>query len=269
MPVRTNRFVGREQYLKDIEFAFANENKKIIVLSSFPGTGKTTLANEFGYRFTEKSINNHLVYWVKSDGNNSDYYFENFAKFDLHIDLSEKNDKHFIIRQIKNKLNKTTENILFIFDNCDNYQSIEDYVDMISTLKQLKILITTRRSNLIEELNSKDAKEIFLEPFNENECIQFIMNSFSIKKEESKELLKLLETQSDELKRPNDLIKLIAYVNLNFKPFQSKVTIKFINELSEKRRKKSQLLLMKLVRQLTQHIFQSDKNLEIYFGLTQ
>ena len=57
MPVRTNRFVGREQYLKDIELAFASENKKIIVLSSFPGTGKTTLANEFGYRFTEKSIN--------------------------------------------------------------------------------------------------------------------------------------------------------------------------------------------------------------------
>ena len=61
-----------------------------------------------------------------------------------------------------------------------------------------------------KEYNSKEAKEIFLEPFNENECIQFIMNSFSIKKEESKELLKLLGTQSDELKRPNDLIKLIA-----------------------------------------------------------
>jgi hypothetical protein len=235
LPVRTNRFVGREKYLKDIESAFSNENKKIIVLSSFPGTGKTTLANEFGYRFTEKSFNNHLVYWIKSDGNNSDYYFENFAKFDLHIDLNQNNDKQFIIRQIKNKLNRTTENILFIFDNCDNYQSIEDYVVMISTLKHFKILITSRNSILIEKMNPDESKQIFLEPFNENECIQFIMNSFSIKKEESKGLLKLLETQSDELKRPNDLIKLIAYVKLNLKAFQ-KITIKFINELNENRR---------------------------------
>ena len=44
-------FVGRELYLEGIEAAFSNENKKLVILSSMPGTGKTTLAIKFGYRF--------------------------------------------------------------------------------------------------------------------------------------------------------------------------------------------------------------------------
>jgi len=99
--------------------------------------------------------------------------------------------------------------ICFIFDNCDDYQSIKDYLVMISFLK--------------------GAKEIYLEPFNEKECIKFIMKCFGVKEEESKEILKLLEP-SDELKRPNDLIKLKAYVELNRNEFQ-KISIKFINDL--------------------------------------
>jgi len=106
---------------------------------------------------------------------------------------------------------------------------------MISFFEKFKIIITTRSSILYEELNSEEAKEIYLEPFNEKESIEFIKKCFGVKEEESKELLKLLEP-SDELKRPNDLIKLKAYVELNRNGFQ-KISIKFINDLNEKRQK--------------------------------
>jgi len=85
--------------------------------------------------------------------------FDTFAS-DLHIDFKEKNikieRKEFIIRQIKNILNRVNENLLFIFDNCDNYQSIKDYLVMISFFEKFKIIITTRSSILYEELNSEE-----------------------------------------------------------------------------------------------------------------
>jgi hypothetical protein len=40
-----------DSYIKDIKSVFFDENKKVVIISSFPGTGKTTLANEIAYRF--------------------------------------------------------------------------------------------------------------------------------------------------------------------------------------------------------------------------
>ena len=236
--------MGREQYLKDIESAFFEEDKKIIIISSFSGTGKTTLACEIAHRFTKKSFNNHLAYCVKSDGKNSDYYFENFAKYELHINLNEKNDKEFITRQIKITLEKATENLLFIFDNCDDFQNIKDYLTMILSLEKSKIIITTTRDRIpIEDLNRENTKKIILDPFNENESMKFININFGngTTDEEIREILKLLETPLDELKRPIDLIKLIAHVKLNLRAFQ-KLTIKFIKNLNEKRRNENILI---------------------------
>ena len=56
LPTRNRNFVGREQYLEDIESAFFKEDKKIILISSFPGTGKTTLA--------DKSENGFCKEWI-------------------------------------------------------------------------------------------------------------------------------------------------------------------------------------------------------------
>ena len=120
LPERTKNFIGRENYLKVMEDTFySSVNKNIIVLRSFPGTGKTTLAKEFGYKFKRKSFNDHFTYWVKSDGSNANDYFQKFAQYNLgiHLDRKSKNNQDLLIKQIKNKLIGTTCNVLFIFDN--------------------------------------------------------------------------------------------------------------------------------------------------------
>lgn len=231
-------FIGRTNYFEKIESAISIEKKKIIILSSVTGSGKTSLANEFGHHFKKKSFNNHYVYWIKSDGKNSDIEFQNFAKNDLMININERKmfEKKFIINEIKKKIQNAQENILFIFDGCDDYLNIKDYVSMVSVINRYTILITTQCSNLIEASikshsfencpNSDETLEICLEPFEENESIEFIMKHPKIKdlkiknKAEARELVNLLDLPQDLKIRPFVLNKLITYINLKKKPFQ-------------------------------------------------
>jgi len=52
-------------------------------LSSISGTGKSSIANEIGHRFNERSLS-QFVYWMKSDEDNLDEQFRKFA-FDLKL----------------------------------------------------------------------------------------------------------------------------------------------------------------------------------------
>ena len=61
---------------------------------------------------------------------------------------------------------------------------------------KIKILITTQVSTLFENLNHDESKEIILEPFEESDSIDFIMNNLNRQKlvknaDEAKELLDL------------------------------------------------------------------------------
>ena len=90
LPKKILHFVGREDYLNLIESVYLKEkSKKIVVLSSFAGTGKTTLANEFGYQYKDKQPAKYsIVYWIKSDNNNADNEFKELA-LNLQIKLNE------------------------------------------------------------------------------------------------------------------------------------------------------------------------------------
>jgi len=213
-PKRTEHFIGRKQYLKEIEFEYLNRKRQIIVLRSISGTGKSTLANEFGYRYKNQSINDNIVYWVKANPT----------------------------REIKEMLHETKKNILLIFDNCENYQIIKDYVEMAGNFK---ILITTRNSNIFKYLNREDAKEIVLEPFDEEESSDFIMKNFDgrIKETEPKEILQLLEQPLNLKILPIVLVKLVALIILSLKPFQ-KIDKKFLWEFKRTNAKELRLTLL-------------------------
>ena len=80
---RLGKFIGRKEYIEQIESAFTKENKQVIVLSSMPGNGKSSIANKIGHRFNEKSLN-QFVYWMRSDEDNLDEEFRQFA-LDLEV----------------------------------------------------------------------------------------------------------------------------------------------------------------------------------------
>ncbi len=196
-------------------------------MSSFSGTGKSSIANEIGHRFNERF--NQFVYWMRSDENNLDQEFRQFA-FDLKLiteDEKLKKPTSYIMKKIEFKLkpnqNNLCEQFLFILDNCDSIEKAKEYFDFIiqdSALKNVKFLITTTIGSPFDELESimdyiRDfSLNIKIQPFNREESVNFVKSSLleDIKNEaELDEFITSLDIQSE---RPVTLNKLIALVKL-------------------------------------------------------
>ena len=184
---RDSNFIGRKEYLEKIESAFTKENKQVVILSSFSGTGKSSIANEICHRFNDSSLN-QLVYWMKADEFNLDDKFRQFA-FDLKVITENEKIKmqtKFIIDRISSKLKSDhmDKRFLFILDDCDSTENTKDYLNLImkdSTLKNIKFFITTIVGSPIDEFDSDTrgkirnlTETVLIESFKENETIEFI-----------------------------------------------------------------------------------------------
>jgi ATP/maltotriose-dependent transcriptional regulator MalT len=112
LPTNIRNFIGREKYLKKIKEAFTLNNKKIVVLSSMSGIGKSSIVTQYGYNFKS----NGFVYWI--DCNNVESEFSSFSS-DLGIEekLSIELIKAKLQNIVKNNL-KENLNFLFIFEFC-------------------------------------------------------------------------------------------------------------------------------------------------------
>jgi hypothetical protein len=80
LPMRNQNFIEKDQILERLSNTFFNQNKQIIVINSFSGTGKTTIAIEYGYKFIENNNHHHYAYMIKSDGLKLELEFESLAK---------------------------------------------------------------------------------------------------------------------------------------------------------------------------------------------
>ncbi len=90
-----------------IDSEFIVKKKKITVLYSFSGTGKSSLATEYGYRFKSKGF----VYLLKSDEKNvENVELISFANnLGIYLSDREKIEKYSIIYRIKAKLQNECE----------------------------------------------------------------------------------------------------------------------------------------------------------------
>jgi len=254
LPTRNQNFIGRKEYLDQIDNALTKGNKQVIILSSFSGTGKSSIANETGHVFNDRSFN-HFVYWMGSDKNNLDEEFRKFA-FDLNVvteDEKLKKPIEFIIKKIELEIksNHLSEQFLFIFDNCDSIENTNQYLDLIiqdSTFKNLKFLITTTISSPFDKLKDYTrgcirnyTQTFIIEPFNANESIEFIKTNLSnaVKNEELNQLINLLDFEKEKF-RPTLLNKLIAWVKLKLKSTTNFKNI--IDEFKEKGIKQAEIL---------------------------
>ena len=186
-------------------------------MCSFAGTGKSTIANEFGYRFKAIHRDNYS-YWMKSDENN---LYTEYAKLAEHmnIELDASQSSENLMRKINTKIHHLDEGIkiLFILDNCDNYEKIESYIKNLQ--RNTLVLITTRDSSFEDQLREENSCVIHLEPFEHKECIEFMKKTLGNKVNESDliELLNLVDFTSNQSIRPYVLNKLAALIKLKTK----------------------------------------------------
>ncbi len=157
----------------------------------------------------------------KSDKNN----FENvelisFANnFGIYLSDREKIEKNSIIYRIKAKLQNEGGkfSFLFIFDNYEENECTINYINQLSDLNNVFILVTTKDIKLKEKLSSKDSIFIYLEPFESLETIEFIKKNLQYaqydnnNESEINELIKLFQ---NEKVRPSILIKIVAFINI-------------------------------------------------------
>ena len=258
---RNENFIGRKEYLEQIESAFTKENKQVIILSSMSGNGKSSIANEIGHRLNERSLN-QFVYWMKSDENYLEEEFRQFA-FNLKIVTEEgkviteeekaKKPIEYIIKQIAFKLKSChlNEQILFIFDNCDLIKDTEEYLNLInqdSPLINVKFLITTRIGSPSDEFDYKTERyikecllKIEIAPFKENETVDFLRNFLDDEVDNEEELNDFISLISKKLAifRPEVLNKVAASAKLkndskHFKKWIEEIKNKGLDELENK-----------------------------------
>lgn len=212
---KINNFVGRINTLSRLNEAYFENECKIIILSSCAGMGKSTIANEFGLHFKAKK-SHYYVYWMKSDKKNIEIEFKSFGN-SLEIQDEYLRDREILMRQINSRLNKLNkEKILFIFDNCDDYQSIECYLNNLPS--NVLILITTRDSMLFNDIGERNDQidHLIVEPFDENECKDFIRKNLGNRLKNDQDLSRLVELIEYERKkiRPYLLNNIIAFIKL-------------------------------------------------------
>ncbi len=199
-------FIERRDLIQEIDQTF--EQKKNIVVIHFPSdSGKSALANEYGHWFQNATDTNY-VYWINN--NNLEKQFRKFSN-DIQI-ATDGLVLNEIFQEIKTKLIESNKKILFIVDNCVNYEKIENFLKNLQ--RNILVVITTRDSSFKDQLREENSRIFYLQPFSQEERIEFMRKSLGSKVDENA-LTTLLDSSNFILKdfiRPIVLNKLLELI---------------------------------------------------------
>ncbi len=211
LPEPIPNFSGRTKILDNIESTF-NE-KKIIILNSVSGTGKSAIANRYGWKLNDET--DYIITWIESD---SDLKIQNgFQKFYFQFSQQEIKKKEYLIQIVNKMILNSPKKFLFIFDNCEETTNIKEY--LINMPNNAKVLITTNKEiDLIKNNSGFDDKIhlITIDPFDQEEAKDFIKNSISKKVEQNDldDFCGLIFEQFKTELRPYILTKFIIIIEL-------------------------------------------------------
>lgn len=166
-----DKFIGRKDILKDIQNQFIRDKKSIVLLNGIGGIGKTTLAQVYVEQY-QAYYNNILWTSVHSDLLQDLINAIQLTKFK--IENLKEYDENKRTQIVLNKLNEISGNNLLILDNSNNPEEIIEYQHKLASLKNWKILLTSRAN--LEDINSlnvnnlsqNEAKELFLKYYKLN-----------------------------------------------------------------------------------------------------
>jgi tetratricopeptide (TPR) repeat protein len=179
---------------------------------------------------------------MQSSGNKLDWEFEDFAH-QLNLEPSayentnSKQNKPGRISRISTIINSPSYKILFVFDNCDNYDNAAIYINQLKYAKNTAILLTTRDPEVCKnlKLNQNEFKIVKLKPFNRKESFQYLKLVMKDHTESKNPgiLEKLLDLIEFEEIRPYYLRKFVSFVLL--KVGYTSTLSSFINEFKNNR----------------------------------
>ncbi len=208
LPLRNNKFTGREHYLAQIQEQLQNQKVGTIaqqVIVGLGGIGKTQLATEFAYRAAEKQMY-PVILWITAMTTNTMY-----AAYSKFADNFEINSKGLSLNEIQQLVHKHLAShyngakVLFLLDNLPDSKGMQDYLTNLhqqSTNYFTPLVLITSRSQNHPEI------PLILEPFSQQESIIFI------KKQLSKETEKSIINLSEALHYfPLALAQAVAYIN--------------------------------------------------------
>lgn len=170
LPNINKDFIGRKEELEEIEKRLA-ENSLICIVNGIGGIGKSELSYKYLHENKHKYKNIAFVEFTKDDSSIEEIFIRKFKdEFGF--------DNNVAFDSVIKRLQKLPERNLLLLDNLEN---IEDFEKIKALNTNFDLLITTRKDidsknqlNL-DTLNPKDAKELFLNIFNQDENIEDIL----------------------------------------------------------------------------------------------
>ncbi|QQV74492.1 hypothetical protein H6P87_00026 [Rickettsia tillamookensis] len=207
-PLSTYNLIVRNEILQEIEETL-NE-KRFITVSAFAGTGKSTIAIEYGSKQRDEA--KKIVRFINADS--ADKIFEAYRQLAKEVAIYTIGEKEEdIIRLVHERIANLKPSTLFIFDNVEKYKDIESYLNGIMNMPNDKtqVIITTRNNKL-----SEDITNIKLKPFNREEAILYLVESLKdrLNKQDISNLLAELSSE-DAFILPYSLSKAVAYLKEN------------------------------------------------------
>jgi len=190
------KFVNRSKELEEIEQAFAGN--QVVVITGRGGMGKSSLAIEYGKYFKG---DNKIVRHINSDATSKiDQTYQGLAKeFDINVTGQP---PAMVMKLVYNKLSRLPQEILFIFDNVQQYDDIKNYV--INLPANTKAIITTRQPRSIP-----DAPHIVLAEFNDEAAMEYLEYSLQNRLPSKNDIQEIIRNTSA---LPYDLKCNLAYL---------------------------------------------------------
>ncbi len=172
LPPRLRVFTGRDDQLKSVQQAFAEQHQNMVIhqaqqISGTGGIGKTQLAVESAYRLYESKRFSH-VFWLNADCSSGDQLATEFRAFAVALALTVKHpDIKVVIGEVYTKL-AGLGNVLIVFDNASSYHQLNVYLP--NALNNISILATTRDASSW----TNHFHHLPLDIFSESEAVQYI-----------------------------------------------------------------------------------------------
>jgi energy-coupling factor transporter ATP-binding protein EcfA2 len=216
-------FIGRTQMLEQIKEEL--KTKQIVVLAANEGTGKSTLANEFAYKYAESRETNDDRVSVLVHCETRDKVFDKLKKIALHlkIDTSKREIVEKLFYHVRCALNELDQTFLFILDNVEMYEDIAEFLKEFSKCEKCKFLMTTRDKNVLRDFEVDKKKCILtLDPFDVDEAKDFVqINLDQIKKLSNTEIVNVISLVIDDEHKilPLKLKLIVNYINDNLVEF--------------------------------------------------